>query len=144
MIRSTTEAGFTLPELIVVGLIVGILAALLLPKTVEPVLQAKETSATAFVGVVTRAQQQHYEEHGTFAVSLSKLNIMPPSNKDYTFELTSTKNSAAVEAKPVDKRLSGIRQCLQLVKSGRKGQEVQAVRVTRKKAKRGAKAGSCS
>ena len=69
---------FTLLELLVVVLIIGILAAIALPQYQKIILKANLHKGISFVASLYQAQQSHYLTHGTFAKNLTDLDITLP------------------------------------------------------------------
>lgn len=72
--------GFTLIELLVVVIIVGILSAVALPNFLGQTGKAKETEAKKNLSSIGLAQQTYFFERGTFADTLTKLNVSFQSN----------------------------------------------------------------
>lgn len=60
------QTGFTLVELLVVVIIIGILSSISLPSLLGQVGRARETEAINTVGSVNRSQQTRYAEQGQF------------------------------------------------------------------------------
>ena len=61
------DGGFTLVEMLVVILVIGILSAIALPSFLNQTAKARQAEGSAYVGSVNRAQQAHYMENAAFA-----------------------------------------------------------------------------
>jgi len=72
--------GFTLIELLVVVIVIGILSAISLPNLMAQTGKARETEAKNNLSTIGRAQQAYFFQRGTFADSLSKLEVTFQTN----------------------------------------------------------------
>lgn len=78
--KSKIQSGFTLVEMLLVVTIIGILAALVIPKIANRSEQARQTAAFADIhGGIKSALDQYNVDVGTYPKSLQDL-ITPPSN----------------------------------------------------------------
>ena len=64
---STRQAGFTLVELMIVVIIVGILAAVAVPMYTGATDKSRATECVAALGTIRSAMRNYYAEHVTYA-----------------------------------------------------------------------------
>jgi len=78
------ENGFTLVEMLLVVMIIGILAALVIPKIVGRSEQARTTAAFADInGGIKSALGQYEVDNGFFPKSLQELLVQPSNAKNW-------------------------------------------------------------
>lgn len=71
--------GFTLLEMLVVSLIIGILASIAFPQYEVAVGVSKVSNVVSFAKVINDAQQRHYLANGSYTVNFDALDVtMPP------------------------------------------------------------------
>ena len=75
MKTKNNKQGFTLLELLVVVLIIGILAAIALPQYFKAVERARAAEALSLFGTIAGAQQRYYLLKGSFTGSYGDLDI---------------------------------------------------------------------
>ena len=75
------KKGFTLIEMLVVVLIIGILAAIAVPKYQKAVLKSRATEAMTMLKAIGEAQEVYYLAHGHYTTDLTDLDINVPSDK---------------------------------------------------------------
>ena len=78
------ERGFTLLELLVVIMIIGLLSAIALPSFLSQASKARESEALTYVGSINRSQQAYFLEKNTFG-NLQDLQVGLSSSKNYTY-----------------------------------------------------------
>ncbi|MBD2307502.1 prepilin-type N-terminal cleavage/methylation domain-containing protein [Chroococcidiopsis sp. FACHB-1243] len=81
------NSGFTLIEILVTIIIIGILSAVAWPSFINQSNKAKESEAKIYVGTVNRAQQAYRLENSSFASSISQLSISIHNTASYTYNI---------------------------------------------------------
>ena len=82
MVKDTR--GFTLVELSVVIVIIGVLAAFAVPRFRNAVERSKAGEAFNYLSAVRSAQERYHSRQGTYADLMSKLDIAMPAPKYFT------------------------------------------------------------
>jgi len=84
MLRSRGRKGFTLVELAVVIIIIGILAAFAVPRFLDSVERSKAGEALNYLAAVRSAQERYQIRQGTYSDDLTKLDIQMPDPKYFS------------------------------------------------------------
>jgi prepilin-type N-terminal cleavage/methylation domain-containing protein len=104
---NVNKKAFSLIELLVVVLIIGILAAIALPQYYKAMRRAKAAELISLIKAVAGAQDVYYLTHGTYALNFEHLDMLIPgarisagANEDYfkikDFEIAIKNNGADV------------------------------------------------
>ena len=101
--RKKQDEGFTIIELLIVMIIIGIVSALALPSFLNQAAKAEQSEAKTYVGAIIRAQQAYRLENKSFAPDITTLQIgLPTDTLSYTYILTNNDNTALVNANSKD------------------------------------------
>lgn len=107
------NSGFTLIELIIVVLIVGILAAVSFPAYKDYIRQARRTEAQGVLEGLAQAMQRHFTQNTTYASAITGSAPKPPNiyptqapldgaTKYYNLRVTAvTATTFTVQAQPI-------------------------------------------
>jgi type IV pilus assembly protein PilA len=112
--RKQDDKGFTLVELLVVIIIIGILAAIALPNFLNQGAKAKQTEAKQNVGLINRTQTAFRTENPTFATSFDQLAVGTLSGAansatttNYSYDLQGAADFGTIVATATDTALKG-------------------------------------
>ena len=90
--------GFTLVELMVVIVIIGILAAVAIPRVMAAVNRARLTEGPTTLRSIATAQHLHYVEIGDFANSTTALGAYAPITNSNVWTFSTTGGSGVFSA----------------------------------------------
>jgi type IV pilus assembly protein PilA len=97
--KDKDNEGFTLIELVIVFILIGILSAIALPSFLNQAAKAQQSEAKTYVGAVNRAQQAYRMENTAFANDLETLEIgIPNSTNNYTYNIVADITTTTITA----------------------------------------------
>jgi prepilin-type N-terminal cleavage/methylation domain-containing protein len=99
-LRKRTRAGFTLVELAVVIVIIGVLAAFGVPKFLNSVERSKAAEAFAYLSAVRDAEERYQAKEGVYASDPSQLDIALQPPKYFTVPTSITVTSGDATSLP--------------------------------------------
>jgi prepilin-type N-terminal cleavage/methylation domain-containing protein len=80
----TSRQGFTLVELAVVIVIIGVLASFGVPRFLKSVERSKAAEAFNYLSAVQSAQERYQSQNGVYAADVANLDINFPTPKYFT------------------------------------------------------------
>jgi len=95
-----TRKGFTLVELAVVIVIIGVLAAFGVPKFLNSVEKSKAAESFNYLSAIQSAQERYIAQNGTYATTVAALDITMPAPQyfDNPTTITTTPSGAGTPA----------------------------------------------
>ena len=81
------QKGFTLIELMIVVVIIGILAALAIPRFMEATVKAKESEAKTILKQIFTLERVTRQELGNYSADLAAIGFEAPTNSRFVFAI---------------------------------------------------------
>jgi len=91
------KRAFTLVELAVVVVIIGVLAAFAAPRFLASVERSKAAEAFNYLSAVQSAQERYHARQGTYTANLTDLDIKFSATKYYTVGVTGPGSTGSLE-----------------------------------------------
>jgi type IV pilus assembly protein PilA len=112
--RKNRDSGFTLVELLVTIIIIGILVAIALPTFLNQTAKSKESEGRQYVGTINRAQTAYRAERNQFATTFDVLALgsgltggNSATTTNYSYEIAGNDSNATITATARDTALKG-------------------------------------
>jgi prepilin-type N-terminal cleavage/methylation domain-containing protein len=98
--RSTPSRGFTLIELLIAIVIVGILAAIAIPRFADTKGKANVAAVKSDLANLAKEQEAYFSEHASYAPTLAQLRTTPSPGVTVTLVETSATGWSATAVHP--------------------------------------------
>lgn len=96
MIKRKRNGGFTLLELIIVVIVIGILASIALPRYVRITEKGRASEGKSLLGAIRGAQMIYAAQNAKYSNNLSLLDLDFTTAKYFTFSIPAAANTSAL------------------------------------------------
>jgi type IV pilus assembly protein PilA len=87
--RVHNRKGFTLIELMIVVVIIGILAALAIPRFMQATTKSKQSEAKQILKQIYTMERAYRQEHGEYCLNLTDIGVEIQADARYAYTVTS-------------------------------------------------------
>ncbi len=90
--------GFTLIELMIVVIIIGVIASLAIPRFMNTTARSKQSEAQGILKQIYTQERCYYQEHGTYTIDIAALGVEIMASSWYIYSIALNGNGTAFTA----------------------------------------------